>query len=70
MVNPYLLAIRNRLAVLVCNLRCKGSDLLCYCLVDLICYGGSLCYKELVNICMIRPFKWVECSGCVFSALW
>jgi hypothetical protein len=43
-----LLAISNRLAALVCDFRCKGSVLLCYCLVDQICYGSSLCYKELV----------------------
>jgi hypothetical protein len=64
-----LLAAHNRLAVLVRDPRCEGSTLLCFCLVDLICYGSSLFYEELVYR-TIRPFKRVECSGCMFDALW
>jgi hypothetical protein len=38
----------NRLAALVRDPRCKGSTLLCSRLVDLICYGNSLYYKNSV----------------------
>jgi hypothetical protein len=43
-----LLVVCNRLAVLVRDFGCKGSTLLYYHLVDLICYGSSLHYKNSV----------------------
>jgi hypothetical protein len=26
--------------------------------------------RNWFNICMVRPFKQVECSGCMFGASW
>jgi hypothetical protein len=31
-------------------------------IVDLIYYGESLFIKDLLNICIIRPFKRTRCS--------
>ena len=47
----------------------RVNTLLLFYSVDLICYGSFLFYKDQLNICQVRPYKRIGCSGDVIDAL-